>query len=199
QLAGVADLFPVTDLGSRLDETGGAFMDTAAVMKNLDLVVTSDTAAAHLAGALGVPVWVALPFIPDWRWLLDREDSPWYPSMRLFRQTERGNWAEVFERIARALQEKVAAHEPVKKGAEKGSASLKSGGQPPLPQARPVVVEIAPGELLDKITILEIKKERITDPGKLGNVQVELAALEGVRQEALAASPQLAALTAELK
>jgi hypothetical protein len=199
QLAGVADLFPVTELGSRLDETSGAFLDTAAVMKGLDLVVTSDTAIPHLAGALGVPVWVALPFIPDWRWLLEREDSPWYPTMRLFRQAERGNWTEVFERIARALQEKVAAHEPVKKGAEKGSASLKSGGQPCLPQARPVQVEIAPGELLDKITILEIKRERITDAGKLSNVQVELAALQAVRQEALAASPQLAALTAELK
>src|SRR5262249_23681904 len=86
QLAAVTDLFPVTDLGSQLDETTGAFMDTAAVMKNLDLVITSDTAIAHLAGALGVPVWVALPQVPDWRWLLGREDSPWYPTMRLFRQ-----------------------------------------------------------------------------------------------------------------
>jgi Flp pilus assembly protein TadD len=176
QLAGVADLFPVTDLGSRLDETAGAFMDTAAVMKNLDLVVTSDTAIPHLAGALGVPVWVPLPLVPDWRWLLEREDSPWYPTMRLFRQTERGNWTEVFERIARALHEK-----------------LRSRG------AHQVLVEIAPGELLDKITILEIKRERITDPGKLRHVQVELGALQGVRQETLAASPQLAALVGELK
>src|SRR5262249_28386889 len=147
--------FPVTDLGSRLDETAGPFMDTAAVMKNLDLVVTSDTAIPHLAGALAVPVWVALPFAPDWRWLLEREDSPWYPTMRLFRQTERGNWTRVFERMARELHKKLAVGEPVKKGAEEESGPLVLGGQPPVSQARPVLVEIPPGELLDKITILE--------------------------------------------
>jgi Flp pilus assembly protein TadD len=97
----------VTDLGSRFDP--GSFADAAAVVMNLDLVVTVDTALAHLAGALGRPVWVALPFIPDWRWMLDREDSPWYPTMRLFRQTRPGNWTEVFERLGaelRALIEK---------------------------------------------------------------------------------------------
>ena len=93
----------VIDLGRRLDETSGAFMDTAAVMVNLDLVITSDTAVAHLAGALGVRVWVALPFIPDWRWLLERQDSPWYPTMRLFRQRRLGDWADVFHRIALEL------------------------------------------------------------------------------------------------
>ena len=96
--------FPVLDLSGRLDEASGRFMDTAAVMCNLDLVVTSDTAMPHLAGALGVPVWVALPFSPDWRFLLEREDSPWYPSMRLFRQTAFGEWPAVFERIAEAVE-----------------------------------------------------------------------------------------------
>ena len=99
QLAEVRDLFPVMELGSRLQD----FLDTAAVMKILDLVITSDTAPAHLAGALGVPVWVALPFAADWRWLLDRSDSPWYPTMRLFRQKERGNWQGVFREIKEAL------------------------------------------------------------------------------------------------
>src|SRR5205085_11428292 len=84
------DVPAVTTLGGRLDEAAGPFMDTAAVMKSLDLVITSDTATAHLAGALGVPVWVALPFAPDWRWLEDRADSPWYPTMRLFRQPRPG-------------------------------------------------------------------------------------------------------------
>jgi len=94
----------ILDLSSRLDETSGAFMDTAALMKNLDLVISSDTAIPHLAGALAVPIWVALPLIPDWRWLLEREDSPWYPTMRLFRQTRQSNWEDVFERIAKELK-----------------------------------------------------------------------------------------------
>ena len=108
QAAELADRFPVTELGSSFDREHGPFMDTAALMKNLDLVITSDTSVAHLAGALGVPVWVALPFSPDWRWLLDREDSPWYPTMRLFRQTRFDHWPPVFERIADELRRKVA-------------------------------------------------------------------------------------------
>ena len=82
-------------------------MDTAAIMMNLDLVITSDTSVAHLAGALGVSVWVALPYVPDWRWLLDRSDSPWYPTMRLFRQKSRGDWAGVFKEIEAALRERI--------------------------------------------------------------------------------------------
>ena len=86
-------------MGSRLDD----FIDTAAVLVNLDLVITCDTAVAHLAGALGVPVWVAIPFVPDWRWLLDRSDSPWYPTLRLFRQKKLRDWAGVFEEIKAEL------------------------------------------------------------------------------------------------
>lgn len=104
QLSAIAGQMAVTDLGTQLDEAAGPFMDTAAVMQNLDLVITSDTSIAHLAGGLGVPVWVALQRVPDWRWMLDRGDSPWYPSMRLFRQTEHGDWAEVFERIVSAVR-----------------------------------------------------------------------------------------------
>jgi tetratricopeptide (TPR) repeat protein len=100
--------FAVTTLGPDFDDTNGAFMDTAAVMKNLDLVVTSDTALAHLAGALGAPVWVALARVPDWRWQLGREDSPWYPTMRLFRQDQAGDWGSVFRRMAEALRERTA-------------------------------------------------------------------------------------------
>jgi Flp pilus assembly protein TadD len=100
QLANVP--FPVHVLEC-LDEDGGAFLDTAAVMRNLDLVITSDSAIAHLAGGLGVPVWVALPVAPDWRWLLDRRDSPWYPTMRLFRQLRFGDWIVVFEEMGVAL------------------------------------------------------------------------------------------------
>jgi hypothetical protein len=70
----------------------GDFGDTAAVIEACDLVVTVDSSAAHLAGALGRPAWVMLPWVPDWRWLLDREDTPWYPTLRLFRQPSRGDW-----------------------------------------------------------------------------------------------------------
>jgi tetratricopeptide (TPR) repeat protein len=97
---------PIVDLGS-FDDAHGPFMDTAAIMMNLDLVITSDTSVAHLAGALGIPVWVALPFVPDWRWLLERSDSPWYPTMRLFRQKKAGDWTGVFEEIEAALVERV--------------------------------------------------------------------------------------------
>ncbi len=77
--------------------------ETAAIMMGLDLVITADTALAHLAGALGVPVWVVLQSVPDWRWFIEREDSPWYPTMRLFRQRSRGDWREVLGRVAREL------------------------------------------------------------------------------------------------
>ena len=81
------------------------FADTAALLDNLDLVVTVDTAVAHLAGAMGKPVWVLVSYAPDWRWLLQREDSPWYPTMRLFRQTSIGDWANVIRRVADSLAE----------------------------------------------------------------------------------------------
>jgi tetratricopeptide (TPR) repeat protein len=94
--------FSVTDLGSRFDPD--SLEDLAGAMMSLDLIVTVDTGVAHLAGALGVPVWVALPFVACWRWLRDREDSPWYPTMRLFRQRKLNDWDDVFQRIAAALR-----------------------------------------------------------------------------------------------
>ncbi|NOZ67881.1 MAG: tetratricopeptide repeat protein [Deferribacteres bacterium] len=82
----------------------GDFHDTAAVIENLDLVISVDTAVAHLAGALGRPVWTLLPFVPDWRWMLKREDTPWYPTMRLFRQERHGEWAPVMKKVAGELE-----------------------------------------------------------------------------------------------
>jgi len=73
-------------------------------MCSLDLVISPDTAVAHLAGGLGVPVWVALPYSCDWRWLSSRDDSPWYPTMRLFRQAKPGEWGPVFRRMAGVLK-----------------------------------------------------------------------------------------------
>ncbi len=90
-------------LGADFDAGPDAFIDSAAVMQSLDLVISSDTGLAHLAGALGRPVWVALKHVPDWRWMLDRADSPWYPTMRLFRQPAPGDWAGVFAQMEAAL------------------------------------------------------------------------------------------------
>ena len=95
----------VETLGANFDEGPDAFVDTAAVMMCCDLIITSDTSVAHLAGALGVKTWVALKHVPDWRWLREREDSPWYPTMRLFRQTSQGDWEGVFVKIKAALVE----------------------------------------------------------------------------------------------
>ncbi|MDO9309086.1 MAG: tetratricopeptide repeat protein, partial [Deltaproteobacteria bacterium] len=88
QIHGLPECMTVADLTGRIQD----FSDTAAMIANLDLVITVDTAVAHLAGALGKPVWTLLPYVPEWRWLLGRDDSPWYPTMRLFRQTAPGDW-----------------------------------------------------------------------------------------------------------
>lgn len=103
QIPELAGSMVVETLGDDFDCGEDAFLDTAAVMKCCDLVITSDTAVAHLAGALGVKTWIALKHVPDWRWMLDRDDSPWYPTVRLFRQKYQGDWDEVFERITNAL------------------------------------------------------------------------------------------------
>ena len=92
------------------------FSDTAALAETMDLVITVDTSVAHLAGAMGKPVWILLPFAPDWRWLLNREDSPWYPSATLFRQSKTGEWDDVFGRIAANLASFI------------GNQRVKSGG-----------------------------------------------------------------------
>lgn len=89
--------FPVINFDN-LDSV--PFQDTAAIIENLDLVISIDTSIAHLAGAIGKPVWTLLPYYSDWRWLLDRKGTPWYPTMKLFRQSEPGNWNNVFGAVA---------------------------------------------------------------------------------------------------
>jgi tetratricopeptide (TPR) repeat protein len=124
--------FEMISFGSLLDKMAGPFMDTAAIITNLDLVVAVDTSVAHLAGALAAPTWLALNYSADWRWMLDRDDSPWYPTMRLFRQQRPGDWAGVFQRIAQELQMLVAAAPP-----------------------RPLLVEVDLPELAERIRRLE--------------------------------------------
>lgn len=109
QLGELAEPMGIIDVAAELDNEGRTFVDTAAMMKNLDLVITSDTSMAHLAGALGVEVWVALQYSPNWRWLIERSDCPWYPTMRLFRQPRFADWSGVFDRIAVALAARAAA------------------------------------------------------------------------------------------
>jgi tetratricopeptide (TPR) repeat protein len=166
QLQELAGRFPVLTLGSLVDETSGPFMDTAAILRHLDLLVTADSAVAHLAGALAVPGWVALSFSPDWRWLLGREDSPWYPSLRLFRQPALGDWGSVFARMAEALRERVAR-----------------GTRP-----RPLLIEVSPGELLDRIARLAAEDACAPEADRLA----------ALRAEALPDSPELAEVARQL-
>jgi ADP-heptose:LPS heptosyltransferase len=90
---------PLINLGAEIVD----FVDTMAIIEALDLVVTVDTVVAHLAGAMGKAVWIILPYAPDWRWMLDRNDSPWYPRARLFRQSRAGDWRGVLRQVAQAL------------------------------------------------------------------------------------------------
>jgi tetratricopeptide (TPR) repeat protein len=99
ELLALAPGIELHDLSPQLND----FADTAAALANLDLIVSVDTAAAHLAGALGRPIWNLIPHTPDWRWLMDREDSPWYPTMRLFRQFQPDDWDGVMERVRISL------------------------------------------------------------------------------------------------
>ena len=105
QLDSVGFADRILSFGDALDAGPSAFTDTAAIIMSLDLVISSDSAVAHLAGALGVPVWVALHATSEWRWLLSRSDSPWYPTMRLFRQPAAGDWQAVVSDLCRALSE----------------------------------------------------------------------------------------------
>lgn len=102
QVAAVADRFTVQSLGDDVDASA-AFVDTAAILRHLDLVITPDTAIAHLAGAVGARTWLLLQHASEWRWLLERDDTPWYPTMRLFRQPSRGDWDSVLRSVAARL------------------------------------------------------------------------------------------------
>ena len=99
----------LVNLGPELDD----FAETAAAISELDLVISVCTSVAHLAGALGKPMWVMLHRAADWRWLTERDDSPWYPTARLFRQTRRGEWADVVDRVKAALERRVRSGETV--------------------------------------------------------------------------------------
>jgi|GEM_PF-176287 tetratricopeptide (TPR) repeat protein len=153
------------------------FVETAAIMANCNLIITPDTATAHLAGGMGKTTWLLLQKVPDWRWGMETEDSFWYPSLRLFRQRERGNWTEVFQRVRQALEEFIA--HGLFKSSLTTLAQITSSPMTPATILAPISV----GELMDKITILEIKAERIPEGPRLDNVRKELQALEEVLKE----------------
>ena len=106
QLQSLPDGMQVESPGDDLDDGDDAFVDSAALMHHLDLVISSDTSTLHVAGALGRPAFLALKFVPEWRWFLNRDDTPWYPSVRLFRQPQRDDWSSVFKNMADAIQER---------------------------------------------------------------------------------------------
>lgn len=105
QIAPLTDSWDLWQPGPEYQAEVGDFMEAAALIQNLDLVITTDTAVAHLAGGLGVPVWILVSRLPEWRWLRERTDSPWYPSARLFRQSELGEWEPVIQEVKAALAE----------------------------------------------------------------------------------------------
>jgi tetratricopeptide (TPR) repeat protein len=109
ELADLPTGMNVETLGEDFDAGPDAFADTAAAMQHLDLVISCDTSIAHLAGALGRPAWIALKHVPEWRWMFDRSDSPWYPTLRLFRQKIRGQWSGVCDDMVKELRKRLAA------------------------------------------------------------------------------------------
>lgn len=174
QVSQLRDRMQVIDYSDTLD-VDGAFLDSAALMQNLDLVIAADTAVAHLAGALGIPVWIALNYAPDWRWLLQRSDSPWYPSARLFRQTKLGDWEPVFQLMATELGRRI------------GSPSVSdSAGTSTLTPSR-ITVVCEPLDLLDLIAA-RTRRGEAADPG-----------LEKNWQNWLASNPQWRGLVDELQ
>ena len=176
QLRDIPPGMKIETSGESFDDGPDAFVDTAAAMMKLDLIISCDTSTAHLAGALGRPVWVALKKDAEWRWLLEREDSPWYPTMRLFRQEQRGDWDGVVARMADAVSALARARLP----------------------ARLVAIPGAIGDLIDRITSLEIKSLRLSHPAQLQNVNSELRLLKDSAEGHLSCDARISALKAGL-
>ena len=178
QLVEYQNRYPLVDWSNRLDEEHGPFMDTAAVLKNLDLLISSDTAVPHLAGALGVPTWILIPYAPDWRWQLGCDENPWYPTFRLFRQTALLDWGDVCRRIADELSQLVARRR--------------------LPPPRSPLTR-TPGEMLARLVQLELDLARLASPADRLPLEQELATLTPHLETWLTRHPPLAELTARLR
>jgi tetratricopeptide (TPR) repeat protein len=187
QLAGLPADALVETLGEDFNSGPDAFVDTAAVTANLDLIVSCDTSIPHVAGALGRPTWIALKQVPDWRWMLDREDSPWYPSVRLFRQPQRDDWRSVFARIEQELRSVLALP------AASRALALRT-------RTRPApAIRVSWGELFDRIAMLEIELEALRSPAAVTAVRRELAALSASAAAIEAECPGIVALKGDLR
>ena len=166
QIAKLPPGMTVETLDDDFESEEHGFLDAAAVMHCVDLVITLDSALAHLAGALGCRTWIALNDAPEWRWQRDRTDSPWYPTALLFSQNKPGDWDGVFTRMAEALRDILPAA---------------TSDQAQLAKSLPLA-PVSCGEILDKITILEIKSHRLTSPEALADVGRELRHLRSVAE-----------------
>ena len=161
---------------SEVDKTWD-FLETAAMIANCDLIITSDTSVAHIAGGMGKNTWLLLKKVPEWRWGLEGDTTFWYPSMRLFRQTERGNWNEVLQRVVKVLQEEFPATKTKLKHKKNSGSHTKPKSNTASQIISAITVPISLGELVDKITILQIKTQQLQGAA-LKNVEKELAALQ---------------------
>ena len=147
------------------------FLETAAIIANCDLVISSDTAIAHLAGGMNKRTWLMLKKIPEWRWGLKGETTFWYPSVKLFRQKHEGNWQELITRIVNELQE-ASRFNPSVKDPTLDLSIKKTSKQYKYPS-----IKVSPGELIDKITILQIQKKYSNTPFA-NDLEAELHVLE---------------------
>jgi tetratricopeptide (TPR) repeat protein len=147
------------------------FLESAAIIANCDLVITNDTAVAHLAGGMGKTTWLLLHKVPDWRWGLESESSFWYPSMRLFRQKQAGDWDEVMERVAKELDRILRFTRVPQSPAPASSPAARKQA------LQSILAPISLGELIDKISILQLKAQHFAG-ASLENARMELKALE---------------------
>lgn len=158
------------DIGHEIDQYTAPFEESAALMMNLDLVISCDTSIGHLAGALDRPVWLLLPFVADWRWMEAREDSPWYPRTRLFRQDTDRSWETAMKRICGQLLEGASSNKWVTSQAQKVPVTHLN-------------LPVSVGEYFDKLSILKLKTGKIKDTHKLLHVQYELDTLISLMPE----------------
>jgi len=168
--------FEIHTFGEDFDKTHGRFMDTAAIIKNLDLVITVDTSICHLSAALGTPVWTMLPNPADWRWMLKTDKTPWYPNMKLFRQKEFGSWEALIEQIVLELYNVLNAVQEESEIVLDEPHTQSFIAPPPTPSQKNTQFEDNPAiefydmrgmlfeEILDEIIILKIRYEKTEDP-----------------------------------